>query len=286
MRLRAVGLFVAATRAMSSGVPAAAASFVEARLAASLIPSPPALAVLEDGYRAQEEMVASSAGRLGGKVGWKIGATNAGAQAAMGFGPFFGPLFAKFMLSPSSSLSLKSLGSFRANEAEFCLFMREGCPPKTDGSLWTEDDVYARIEAVAPAIEIAATRCSDSPLSAQAVLADFALNGVCVLGAKIPRESIGDKEKLGAAAKASLRLNSVVVASESGANVLTNPVTALTWLSNELNKRNLQLEAGDLIMTGAAAASKQLSAGDVLEAVFVGGGMGEAEKTVSISITE
>lgn len=265
---------------------AAAAAFVDARLApVNAIAAPSGLSSIELGYEVQREMMTSAAAttRLGGRVGWKAGATNAGAQAAMGFGPFLGPLFANCLVANGGSVSLKSMGSFRANEAEFCFFLSDDLPKK-EGGPWTEEEVWARVEAVAPAIEIAATRCSESPLSPASVLADFSLNGCCVIGPKIAPSALAGSYAALVSAKASLFVNSELAAENTGANVLGSPLTSLTWLANEVNQQGHTLRRGDLVMTGAAAASKALVEGDLLEARFVIAGVGEDLLKVSVRI--
>jgi len=283
-------LSIMASSASSSTNPvaaAAAAAFVDARLAPSTAIAAPSGPV-ELGYEVQREMLTSAAAlaRLGGSVGWKAGATNAGAQSAMGFGPFLGPVFGNFIVKNGGSVSLKSMGSFRANEAEFCFYLSDDLPKKEKGGPWTEEEVWARVEAVAPAIEIAATRCSESPLSPAAVLADFSLNGCCVIGPKIAPSALEGSYAALVGAKASLLVNSELAAENTGANVLGNPLTSLTWLANEVNQQGHALRRGDLVMTGAAAASKALAAGDLLEARFLIPGVADELLRVSVRIEE
>lgn len=219
-----------------------------------------------------------SSEKLGGQIGWKCGATNAGAQAAMKFGPFYGPLFSNCLVANNGNVTLSSLGSFRANEAEFCFFMKDDCPLKD--TPYTTDEIWERVEAIAGSIELAATRLSASPLPPHAVLGDFALNGCCVIGEKIPAANFPSSSSL-VEATAELAINAGTVAKDIGGNVLGNPVSSLAWLANELIASGQQLRAGDMVMSGAAAASKALSAGDRLEARF-----SHDLGTVSVNISE
>jgi 2-keto-4-pentenoate hydratase len=263
-----------------------AAAFIEARLGKYLISTPPEFASLNDGYSVQIDMLKSEEhlSRLGGKVGWKCGATNDAAQKAMGFGPFLGPLFGSCLEKNGGAVSLSKLGSFRANEGEFC-FKMKACPPLAEGRAYTADDVWDRVDSVCGAIEIAATRVrSESPLTPPAVLADFALNGCVIQGNYIPRSNFHSREAL-VSATASLKVNDVLAASETGANVLGDPVTSLMWLCNELLARGLQIEEGDIVMTGAAVASKQLAVGDKLEVHFTFNGSA-ADQVVSVILTK
>jgi 2-keto-4-pentenoate hydratase len=66
-----------------------------------------------------------------------------------------------------------------------------------------------------------------------------------------------------ASARVKLLVNGAEVSSATGSNVLGNPITALTWLANELNSNNHMLQAGQLVMTGAAVAYKNVAPSDV-----------------------
>lgn len=258
----------ACSSSSNTAISAAAHAFIEARLhPLSPIAGPSNIMSIAEGYEVQREMVKVGQARLGAPIGWKCGATNAGAQAAMNFGPFYGPLFANCVVPNKGKTSMKGMGSFRASEAEFAFFLSTDCPPKADGTPYTDAEMWPRVASIASAIELAATRCSDQPLSPQTVLGDFALNACIVLGDKIPAERIAAWESL-ADVDASLKVNGATVAAEKGANVLGNPLCSLTWLANTLNEVGLQLKAGDCVMTGAAAASKTLAVGDTLEACF------------------
>ena len=86
-----------------------------------------------------------------------------------------------------------------------------------------------------------------------------------------------------------LLVNGVEVASSLGANVLGNPITSLTWLANELNKNNHMLQAGQLVMTGAAVAYKNIFPGDVITGVIVGldsNAENEVPDVIQISVIE
>ncbi len=161
--------------------------------------------------------------------------------------------------------------------------------------------------AVCPSIELAASRLVASALPA-AVLADGAWNGCFVIGARVaPGDVPGGAPGL-VAAGAALSVNGAEVAANTGANVLGSPLTALvgtlsyershsvllerctdaaavqTWVANELAGTAHALRAGQLVMTGAAAAHKVVAAGDALTATFTG--LGAAPLSVSVKLTQ
>lgn len=67
-----------------------------------------------------------------------------------------------------------------------------------------------------------------------------------------------------ATAAVTLLSNGKSVAASTGANVLGNPLTALTWLANRLNQDGYLLEEGQIVMTGAAAAVKVIEPGELI----------------------
>jgi 2-keto-4-pentenoate hydratase len=234
-----------------------------------------------DGYLVQKEYLKGT--RFGRLIGWKIGATNSAAQAAMKFGPFYGPLFSSFKTSESSTVSLSALGSsFRAAEAEIAFCMKKGLPKRTDGSEYTDEEVWDAIESTFGAIEIASTRYTQT-LSPAIVLADFALNGCFVLGT--PLSLSGMKFSDFADVSASLETDGKHLAKEFGSNVLGNPVSALRWLANQMNKDGLALKAGDIVITGAICASKEVTLPGLLTAKFDGGAFSSNPVEVRLNLS-
>jgi 2-keto-4-pentenoate hydratase len=59
-----------------------------------------------------------------------------------------------------------------------------------------------------------------------------------------------------------------VMATNTAAEVLGNPLNSLAWLANHLAERNLGLRAGDLVMSGSISTLLRPKAGDVVTARF------------------
>ena len=53
-------------------------------------------------------------------------------------------------------------------------------------------------------------------------------------------------------------------ASGTGEKVLGDPVEAVRWLANELAEHGRSLKAGDVVITGAAAAVREPGTGDAV----------------------
>jgi 2-keto-4-pentenoate hydratase len=174
----------------------------------------------------------------------------------MKFGPFYGPLFKSFMLKDQDTISLQSVGAFRAAEAEFAFRLKAGLPARSDRTIHTEKEIWECIDTVSCAIEIASGRFTGTYTPAL-VLGDYALNGCFVLGE--PFYVKGMKIDDFASIKATLESNGKNIASDFGSNVLGNPISALTWLANRLNRDGLALKPGQIVITGAVCASKEVS---------------------------
>jgi 2-keto-4-pentenoate hydratase len=66
----------------------------------------------------------------------------------------------------------------------------------------------------------------------------------------------------------SMSINGEEVSTGAGSACLGNPIHAARWLADVLCERNIPLEAGDVLMTGALGPMKPLTAGDEVVAVF------------------
>jgi 2-keto-4-pentenoate hydratase len=72
--------------------------------------------------------------------------------------------------------------------------------------------------------------------------------------------------------RAGLLIDGAEVCFATGAAVLGNPLTSLTWLANDLPKllAGQHLKAGDVVMSGAICASTAFDVGSTLEVCFAG----------------
>jgi 2-keto-4-pentenoate hydratase len=62
--------------------------------------------------------------------------------------------------------------------------------------------------------------------------------------------------------------NGAVVATNTAAEVLGNPLNSLTWLANDLGGRGLGLHAGDVVMSGSVSKLIKPGKGDLVRATF------------------
>jgi len=212
-----------------------------------------------DGYACQAELDALG----GGRHGWKIAATGAGGRAALGVDqPLAGPLFERFSVPAGGQLAV---GHQRMGvaEAEFGFSMAADLPAR--GAAYDRSDVLAALGAFHPAIEVPDTRYTDHRSAGAAqLLADAACAGSYVIG-----EAVEDFEADALPAHGlTLLRNGEPVSEGQGSAVLGDPIEAVVWLANELSRHGRGLAAGDIVITGACAVTRDHVAGDVLTADF------------------
>jgi 2-keto-4-pentenoate hydratase len=193
----------------------------------------------------------------GARVGWKLAATGAGGRTALGVDqPLAGPLYARFQVPVGGSVEFGAL-RMSTIEAEFGLRLGRDLP--ATGAPYDHDTVRAAIDAFVPAIEFPNTRYLDHrSAGVVALTADAALAGFFVLGEPLTDFDID-----------SLPEHTVVLNTPNGpiegtgAKVLGDPVEAVRWLANELGTYGYGLKAGETVITGAAAATREPGAGRV-----------------------
>jgi 2-keto-4-pentenoate hydratase len=119
------------------------------------------------------------------------------------------------------------------------------------------------VEGALPALELADLRWAGKPTAGDFVADGIAGNAV-VLGQPLARVTGLDLALEGVVCE----LNGQIVATNTAAEVLGNPLNALAWLANHLAARDLGLRAGDLVMSGSISILLRPKAGDVVSARF------------------
>jgi len=180
-------------------------------------------------------------------AGWKVALTNDEAMQRAGANePAAGPLFAPHIGSGPGVID-RHADCVAGFECEFAFRLASGLP--ASGAPYEAADVKDAIESMHPAIEVVGARIANRPaLGVRGTVADHAGNFSVVLGNPVPDWAALDL------AQCAVRhcVDGNEIAASSGANVLGNPLNALAWLANHLAGRGRELEAGHLIITGAA----------------------------------
>lgn len=244
-------------------------SFADALLTAELNHSPiePLTkthpeATVEDAYRiallVTEAKVASGRMVKGHKIGLtsKVMREMAGADE-----PDYGAMFDNWFVAEGSPVSLSDLNR-PSVEAELAFVLGE----RLGGPAATVADVIRATDFVLPALEIVDSRYTGRGPGKTVIdsIADAAWCGRVVLGGNPRRLADIDIRRIGGA----LSINGDIQQTGVASAVMGNPVTAVAWLVNKLHEFGVQLEPGQVVMSGSFVRAVPLSAGDTVAALF------------------
>jgi len=219
-----------------------AAALAAARQTRTKTAHPPAADFDEaEAYRIQS---AASEAYGSPRIGYKIGATSPQAQKIIGCdAPFFGPMFEADRVTVGSKVAVDE--TIMGLECEFAFQMAAPFPVAGGGrSLRDLSDAVGRC---APAFELIGRRIAGDgfPTAIQCV-ADFGLNAGFCVGSDMD----GWREADLAAISVTASIDGVETNSGTAKNVLGNPLAALLWLAEALEKQGRRLEPGEWVSTG------------------------------------
>lgn len=207
--------------------------------------------------------------------GWKIAATSLAGQKHIGVdGPLAGRILAERVIEDGRACMLGN-NLMKVAELEFAFRMGRDLPPRAIP--YTEGEVMDAVASLHPAIEIPDSRFEHfETVGLAQLVADNACAHRFLLGPAAP----DNWRSLDLAAHPGQAFKNGAPAGEGiGSNVLGGPVTALTWLANELSRHGMTLEAGQVVTTGTCLKPIPIAAGDHIE-----GDLGALGR-VSITIT-
>jgi len=207
--------------------------------------------------------------------GWKIAATSAIGQKHIGVdGPLAGRLLAERVIADGGDCALGN-NLMKVAELEFAFRMGRDLPPRPKP--YTEDEVLAAVATLHPAIEIPDSRYEHF---ATVGLAQLVADNACAHRFILGPAATADWRGLDLAAhRGRAHRNGAPAGEGIGSNVLGGPVTALTWLANELSRHGMTLRAGQVVTTGTCLAPLPIAAGEHIE-----GDLGSLGR-VSVTIT-
>ncbi|MEO0493831.1 MAG: fumarylacetoacetate hydrolase family protein [Actinomycetota bacterium] len=198
---------------------------------------------VEDGYEIQR-LVNQHRDTADRRVGRKIGLTAPAVQAQLGIEhPDFGVLYASMAYGDGETIAFTDLLQPQL-EAEIAFVLGADLPEHRV----TTADVIRAVDVIVPSIEVCASRIADWNIRAVDTVADNASSGAYILGGA-PRR-LTDVEDLKDVAM-ELGADGEVIGSGLGAESLGHPVTAVTWLANEVAARGEPLRAGETILSGS-----------------------------------
>ena len=218
------------------------------------------------GSRAEGYAIQAEVAKLSGQsiVGWKIAATStAGQQHIRVDGPLAGCLLSARAVEGGARISLAG-NHMKVAEAEFAFRMGAHLPKRA--AAYSVPEVLAAVAALHPAIEVPDSRYEDfARVGAAQLIADVA----CACWFVIGPATRADWRAIDLAQHGvSAYRNGTLAGQGSGANVLGDPRSALTWIANELSTYGDGLRAGDVVITGTCLTPVPVSAGDSVKADF------------------
>jgi 2-keto-4-pentenoate hydratase len=221
------------------------------------LPSPPI--ALDAGYRVQDELreaLVSGGDRV---VGWKTGLTSRTTQEFMGIHhPVSAFLLGEGVYATGDTVPLSRFAELVV-EAEIAFVMKRDLV----GPGVTPATALLAVEGALPALELPELRWEGTPTGGDLV-ADGVAGNALVLGQPLTPLAGLDLALEGVVYEMSGR----IMATNTAAEVLGNPLNSLAWLANNLGERGLRLRAGDLVMSGSISALLRPEAGDVVTARF------------------
>ncbi|MCP3853821.1 MAG: 4-oxalocrotonate decarboxylase [Actinomycetia bacterium] len=221
---------------------------------------------IDDAYAVQKALVDRQV-RMGSTIiGYKVGLTSEVMQRSVGVDePDLSALLDRHFLPNNSTVS-RSTYLDPHLEIELAFVMGASLPAGAD-----HDAAMTAVESVVACIEIIDHRIVDR-IGVVDTVADMASCGSVVLGTKkVDIESIDHQEVTG-----TLERNGHQVCVGDASAVLGDPLNALIWLADTLDRHGARFEPGDIVLTGSFVPIQPTSEGDRFVARF-SDGLGEVD---------
>jgi 2-keto-4-pentenoate hydratase len=221
-----------------------------------------AKATVDEAYRVQQinrDFFLAEGRTISGR---KIGLTSRAVQQQLGVDqPDFGVLWADTEYQDGQDIPWQRLQQPRV-ECEVALVLGRAIDNPRPGLA----DVLRAVEYVVPALEVVGSRIADWKISIFDTIADNASCGVYVLGGP-PRRLPGlDLRTCGMV----MERDGQPVSTGCGAACLGHPLHAAVWLAQTMVTRNMPLQAGEIVLTGALGPMVNVNPGDVFHARIQG----------------
>ncbi|MDR3214662.1 MAG: fumarylacetoacetate hydrolase family protein [Bacilli bacterium] len=194
-------------------------------------------------------------------TGKKIGLTSLPMQEMFNVNePDYGIIFAS-KEKKNHSIILKNEYLLPRVEAEIAFVMKKDL---ITNHLITYDQVKDAIDYAIACFEIVDSRIKNWDIKLVDTIADSASFAGYVIGdIKIPLDKIDLINE-----EMHLFQNDQLVGHGQGKAVLDDPINCVTWLANKLNKFNVYLNKGDIVLSGALSKAIDVNAGDTFKAVY------------------
>lgn len=197
-------------------------------------------------------------------AGWKIAATSIAGQKHIGVdGPLAGRYIAERVVASGGRIPFGN-NHMKVAEVEFAFRLGRDVPPRA--APYTDDEVFAAVASLHPAIEIPDSRFDRfETVGAPALIADNACAHWLCIGEAMPETwrtmDLAAFTPVG-------RIVGKHEVKGLGANVLGSPRVAMIWLINELSAHGITARAGEVVTTGTCLVPMAITAGDRVEGDF------------------
>ena len=192
-------------------------------------------------------------------IGWKAGFTNAAIQGQYGVTePVLGFMLGSGVFSGGDSIPIDRFASVGVEVEVAFLLKRDLAGPGV-----TPVSALLAVEGAMPSLELIDFRCSGKPRGAD-VVADGVFANAIVLGRPLTPVAALDIALEGVV----FEQNGQVVATNTAAEVMGNPLTSLAWLANTLGRMGRGLAAGDVVLSGSISKVLRPEQGESVRASF------------------
>ena len=214
---------------------------------------------LEDAYAVQRSLEQALVLRGERVIGWKAGFTNAAMQGQYGVSePVLGFMLGSGVFSGGDSVPIDRFASLGVEVEVAFLIKRDLAGPGV-----TPVSALLAVEGAMPSFELIDFRCSGKPRGAD-VVADGVFANAIVLGRPLTPVAALDLALEGVV----YEQNGQVVATNTAAEVLGNPLISLAWLANTLGRMGRGLAAGDVVLSGSISKILRPERGESVRASF------------------
>ena len=215
---------------------------------------------IDDAYHVQLTRIQKKVSEGDVISGKKIGLTSLAMQNLLGVDqPDYGHLLQSMEVKNGGSVSLASLYQPKI-EGEIAFVLKEDLV----GPNVTVADVLQATDYVIASIEIVDSRVKDWKIKLEDTVADNASCGLYVLSEQHIKIDAVDLPSI----EMQLLKNGEVVNTGKGTDVLGDPAACVAWLANKLHAYDVELKAGEVILSGALSAAVVAEPGDVFTARF------------------
>ena len=205
---------------------------------------PPEGLPLDQAYALQGEVARLRVARGERVIGYKVGCTSRTIQDQLGIGePIFGRVFDTGSVSNGARLAHAGFASL-AIEGELAIRLSRDLPR---GSLLDEEYMEA-IESVFPVIEL---HHYDLPVHGQPAAALIASGGIHA-GLVLAEQEITCSGQVPLVSELDVAINDRTVGSTREPWTMGGPAATLRWLTGRLAEWDLELQRGQVILTGSA----------------------------------